>query len=186
VDKTVRVTRNAVGQVRRLNAAVVVNHKVSTDAKGKTKSEPLSTEELDKLTALVQESIGFSKERGDSVKVINAPFKAAVAPKEDDTPLYRQPWLLDLLRGAAMPAALALVALVAVFGFIRPALKAAATPVVPAKGGQLDVVADDPAPVPLQLEAPRMQEQLKTARELAKENPVAVANIVRGWVNKDV
>jgi flagellar M-ring protein FliF len=187
VDKTVRVTRNAVGQVRRLNAAVVVNHKVSTDAKGKTKSEPLSSEELDKLTALVQESIGFSKERGDSVKVINAPFKAAVAPKEDDTPLYRQPWLVDLLRGAAMPAALAVVALVAVFGFIRPALKAAATPVVPAKGGQLDVVADDPpSAVPLQLEAPRMQEQLKTARELAKDNPVAVANIVRGWVNKDV
>jgi flagellar M-ring protein FliF len=38
VDKTVRVTRNATGNVRRLNAAVVVNHRSNTDAKGKTTS----------------------------------------------------------------------------------------------------------------------------------------------------
>jgi flagellar M-ring protein FliF len=75
VDKTVRVTRNATGMVRRLNAAVVVNHKSSTDAKGKTTSQPLAPEEMEKLTALVQESIGFSQQRGDSVKVINAPCK---------------------------------------------------------------------------------------------------------------
>ena len=34
VDKTVRVTRNASGAVKRLNTAVVVNHRVVTDAKG--------------------------------------------------------------------------------------------------------------------------------------------------------
>jgi flagellar M-ring protein FliF len=37
-----RVTRNATGTVRRLNAAVVVNHRTSTDAKGKTTSTPLT------------------------------------------------------------------------------------------------------------------------------------------------
>ena len=68
VDKTVRVTRHASGTLRRLNAAVVVNHRVSTDAKGKTTSTPLSAEELDKITALVQQSVGFDKERGDSVR----------------------------------------------------------------------------------------------------------------------
>jgi flagellar M-ring protein FliF len=35
VDKTVRVTRNATGTVRRLHAAVVVNHRTNTDPKGK-------------------------------------------------------------------------------------------------------------------------------------------------------
>ena len=34
VDKTVRVTRAATGNVKRLNAAVVVNHRVVTDAEG--------------------------------------------------------------------------------------------------------------------------------------------------------
>ena len=37
-DRTVRVTRNATGLVRHLNAAVVVNQKVNTDAKGKITS----------------------------------------------------------------------------------------------------------------------------------------------------
>jgi hypothetical protein len=36
-----------------------------------------------------------------------------------------QPWVQDLLRAGAAPAALALVALVIVFALIRPALKAA-------------------------------------------------------------
>ena len=41
IDKTVRVTRNATGAIKRLNAAVVVNHRSSTDAKGKTTTEAL-------------------------------------------------------------------------------------------------------------------------------------------------
>ena len=67
VDKTVRVTRNATGSIKRLNAAVVVNNRSVTDAKGKTTTVPLSPEEIEKLTSLVRESIGFKQDRGDSV-----------------------------------------------------------------------------------------------------------------------
>ncbi|EHR69155.1 flagellar basal-body M-ring protein/flagellar hook-basal body protein FliF [Burkholderiales bacterium JOSHI_001] len=196
VDKTVRVVRNATGTVKRLNAAVVVNHKSSTDAKGKTSSQPLTDDEINKLTALVQESIGFSKERGDSVKVINAPFRADAAPKPEAVPLWQQPWVLDLLRVVGVPLALAVVALALVFGVIRPALK----PPVPPAGEedkkdadgkpQLSAVVDDPVALPgsaeaLALEAPKPNKQLEDARALAKENPQAVANILRGWVNGD-
>ena len=180
LDKTVRVTRNGSGQIKRLNAAVVVNHRVNTDAKGKTTSTPLTNDEIDKLTSLVQESIGFSKERGDSVKVINAPFKVDPALKPEDLPFWKQPWLLDLLRAGAVPGSLAMVGLAVVFGLIRPALRATLPP--PTKGTQLDVVADDDKPALPALEAPRLENQLEGARSLAKENPAAVANIVRGWV----
>ena len=189
LDKTVRVTRNATGTIRRLNAAVVVNHRVVTDAKGKTTSTPLSSDEIEKLTALVQESIGFSKERGDSVKLINAPFRTEAMPKTADAlPLWQQPWLLDLVRASAVPAALVLVALLVIAGVIKPALKAAAGPVV---GRQLDAVVADPpnlpsaTAVPLALGAPAAAKQLTDARELAKQNPAAVAHIVRGWVGSD-
>jgi flagellar M-ring protein FliF len=37
--------------------------------------------------------------------------------------------------------------------------------------------------VPRALEAPRQHEQLQDARQLAKDNPAAVASIVRGWVS---
>ena len=187
VDKTVRVTRNATGTVKRLAAAVVVNHRVSTAANGKTTSTPLSSDEVEKLTALVQESIGFTKDRGDSVKLINAPFKVDVAPKAADLPLWQQEWLTDLLRAGATPAALALVALVIVFGFLRPALKAALAP--PQTGLGVNMVANDALPLPgpnqPALEAPRSSDRLNDARAIARQNPAAVANIVRTWVNGD-
>jgi len=186
VDKTVRVTRNATGNVKRLNAAVVVNYRSVTDAKGKTTTTPLSSDEVEKLTALVRESIGFKQDRGDSVKVINAPFK--VDPVEKiDVPLWKQPEILDMLRAAAVPAGLGLVALLVFFGMIRPAMKSAfAARPAPAPGSQVSAVVDDdnalPGGVPA-LPAPKSSEHLTAARALAKENPAAVANIVRGWVS---
>jgi flagellar M-ring protein FliF len=188
VDKTVRVTRNATGNVKRLAAAVVVNHRVVTDAKGKTTSTPLSNDEVEKLTALVQEAIGFSKERGDSIKLINAPFRTeTMMPKADAQPMWQQPWLLDLVRAAAVPGALVIVALLVMTGLIKPALKAAATSPV---GRQLDAVVADPlAPplpnAPLALASPQSEKTLADARALAKQNPAAVAHIVRDWVSKD-
>ena len=182
VDKTVRVTRNASGNVKRLNAAVVVNNRSVTDAKGKTTQVPLSTEEVEKLTALVRESIGFNKERGDSVKVINAPFK--VEPVNNvEIPLWKNPEVIDVLRSLAVPAGLALIAILLFFGLVRPALKAAlAPPPPPAPGATLTAVVDDPQVLPA-LPAPKSVMQLASAKALAKENPAAVAGIVRGWVN---
>jgi len=193
VDKTVKVTRNATGSVKRLNAAVVVNHRSVTDAKGKTTNVPLTPEEIEKLNTLVRESIGFKQERGDSVKVINAPFKVEAVAK-DDTPIWKQPQTIDLLRAAAVPTALALVALVIVFALIRPALKSALQPLPPvdARGNTLDAMVGDEAEEPavsadkvLRIESPKVSAHLNSARAFAKENPTAVANIVRGWVNGD-
>jgi flagellar M-ring protein FliF len=182
VDKTVRVTRNASGIVKRLNAAVVVNNRSVTDAKGKTTQVPLSNDEIDKLTALVRESIGYKQDRGDSVKVINAPFKVEPEVKVE-TPLWKQPETVDLLRTLAVPVGLALIGILVFFGMLRPALKAAlAPPPAPLPGAQLSAVVDDPQDLPA-LPAPRSVEHLKGARALAKDNPAAVAGIVRGWVN---
>jgi len=189
VDRTVRVTRNATGLVRHLNAAVVVNQKVNTDAKGKTTSTPLSQDEMDKLTALVQEAIGYDQTRGDSVKVINAPFKAEAALKAEELPLWKQQWLLDLLRAGGVPAGLTLVALAVLFGLVRPAVMAAlAPPVVEPRDEGLNAVVDDANELPMDalpelLEAPHMAKKLESARQLAKDNPTVVANIVRDWVN---
>jgi flagellar M-ring protein FliF len=185
VDKTVRVTRNASGNVKRLNAAVVVNNRAVTDAKGKTTYVPLSSDEIEKLTTLVRESIGFKEERGDSVKVINAPFKVEPTAQGVDVPLWKQPEVIDMLRAAAVPAGLALVAIMVFFGLIRPTLKAALAPPPPAApGANLATVVDDPHDLPA-LPAPRSNAYLEGARAMAKENPAAVAGIVRSWVSGD-
>ncbi len=201
VSKTVRVTRNATGSVKRLNAAVVVNNRSVTDAAGKTTQVALAPEEIEKLTALVKESIGFKQERGDSVKVINAPFR--VEPVDTSTlPWWKQPELIDILRASAMPAGLALVAMMVFFGMIKPSLKVAlAPPPAPAPGSKLDALVDDHLlpgggsagrdgqalgadGQPLALEGPNAtQQKLEQARKFTRENPAAAASIVRGWVS---
>jgi flagellar M-ring protein FliF len=192
VDKTVRVTRNATGSIKRLNAAVVVNNRSVTDPKGKTTQVPLAPEELEKLTALVQESIGFNKERGDSVKVVNAPFKVGPVPEEVSVPLWKQPEVIDMLRALAVPAGLSLVAMMIFFGMIRPALNAALAPPVPEPGSNIDASVGGDEALPglppasgaiRALEGPMSSGDLDAARNLAMQNPAAVAQIVRGWVN---
>jgi flagellar M-ring protein FliF len=202
VDKTVRVTRNATGTIKRLTAAVVVNHRSNTDPKGKVVTVPVSTEELDKITGLVQESIGFSKDRGDSVKVVSAPFQAPTADKPEELPLWRQPWVHELVRSAGVPVALVLVAAMLLLGLVRPALrkpKPEPAP-TPPPGTQLDAVVDDPEPLPdpaqatdatgSRIAAPLLlsdttdERTMEQMRELAKSNPAVVADILRGWFNK--
>lgn len=205
VDKTVRVIRSATGNIRRLTAAVVLNHRSVTDAKGKTTTQAIPQEELDKLTSLVRESIGADDKRGDSIKVINTPFQV---PKEevDTTPLWKQPETVDLIRTLAVPGALTLAALIVVFGAIRPAINAA-KPLPPVEGeaNRLNASVDDALELPAisggngpvvvgadgqalpALAGPggnnAIDPRLETARKLAKENPLAMAGVVRGWMN---
>ncbi len=194
VDKKVSVTRNASGVVRRLHAAVVVNHRTTVDAKGKSTTVALPDAEVEKLTALVQQGIGFNQQRGDSVRVVNAPFLVQTPPPVEPTPFWKEPWVQDLARAAATPVALALVGLAVVFGVIRPALKPAFTPVEPVandKGSQINevVAGDDVLPAldgeaaKTALPAPARNDKLEAVRELAKTNPAAVATVLRGWVS---
>lgn len=188
VDKTVSMKRQAVGTIKRINAAVLVNHRSTTDAKGKTTTTALTPEELDKLTALVQESIGFNKERGDSVKVVNIPFRVEAPAKAVEVPVWQQPWVTDMVRAGAVPAGLAFVALLLVFSVIRPALRQITPPPAP----KLDLVENDkpklpePEPEVVELTPPKTTLQLEGARGMARQNPAAVANIVRGWVSGEV
>lgn len=197
VDRTQRTVRNATGTIKRLSTAVVVNHRVSTDNRGRTTTTPLTPEELEKLTALVEQGMGFSKERGDTVKVINAPFRTEPPAKVDEVPVWKQPWVQDLLRAAAMPLALAFVALLIVMTTIRPALKTLmAPPPPPEPGSNVNAVLDETPLLPgedpnnpdapgssLALSGPQHNQRLEDAKALARQNPAAVANIVRTLIN---
>jgi len=192
VDRTVRVVRGASATVKRLSAAVVINHQTKTDAKGKVTTVPMSAEEIEKMTALVRETIGFSKDRGDSVNLMNAPFtvETQVVP---DLPVWKQPELQDLARSFAWPVGTLMLAAMILMGFIRPAMKVVAErPVVmPASAGaQLDALeAEEPErallPPPKRAEPTVSPGELalEDARKLTRDNPAAVASIVKGWIN---
>lgn len=197
VDKTIKVMKASAGSIRRLSAGVVVNHQMLIDEKGKSVQTPLTAEQVQQMTALVKETVGFNAERGDSVNLMNTPF-AREKTQIVDLPWWRQPAAQDLARSLAWPLVTLLFAAWVILGLVKPGLKAlAAPPALPATepvtAQQLDaVVADDPelatllptgAPA-LAAPAPSASElALEDARKLTRDNPVAVANIVKTWVN---
>jgi flagellar M-ring protein FliF len=140
--------------------------------------------------------MGFSKERGDTLNVVNAPFSGEpVAGVE--APSAWAAWLREATEPAsviqaAKVAALVLVVLIAVFGMIRPALRdlSRAARVEPAglpgaPGGMIEPqLAGAPAGAQAGAEA-GFEADLRAVKELAKQEPRIVANVVKDWVARD-
>ncbi|MBN9412055.1 MAG: flagellar M-ring protein FliF [Burkholderiales bacterium] len=196
VDRTVRTVRAGTGNVRRVNAAVVVNHRKSTDAEGKVTQAAIPPEQIEQMTALVREAVGFNKERGDSVNLMNAPFQNETLAAEP-VPVWKNPQYLDIARSFAWPVGLVLMALIVLMGFVRPGLKAwaASRPALPAPEAAPEpqfsaLISDTPARPALpspeqQAQDAAEQMRIEDARRLARQNPAAVANIVKNWVHGD-
>lgn len=89
------------GDIRRLSAAIVVNHRKDVDKNGQPVSKPLPEAEMKQLNELVREAMGYNKERGDTISVANAPFTAA-DKSEAELPVWKDPenisYIKDLLK----------------------------------------------------------------------------------------
>jgi flagellar M-ring protein FliF len=187
VDKTIRRTKNQTGIVKRLSTAVVVNHRKSTDTAGKVSYTPMTDAEITQINALVKEAIGFNKERGDSLNVVNAPFSAELEVPATAIPWYQnQSWISlgkEIGKGAAYLLGIAFI----VFGVIRPAMKQIAAPPATAQRTPMEMAAypgaDDGGAVAA-LPAPGA-DRMQNVREIAKSDPAVVANVVRQWVSKN-
>jgi len=69
VDRAIERLKSSKGNVRRVSAAVVLDHKLSGTAK-----VPFTPQEITQITSLVKDAIGFQQTRGDTVSVANLPF----------------------------------------------------------------------------------------------------------------
>jgi len=195
VDKTVSVVRGGVGVVKRISAAVVVNHQSILDSSGKVISTALSDVQLAKMTGLIQETIGYSKERGDSVNLMNTPFATEKLVMEN-VPFWKQAEFQDLARSFAWPLGTLFFGALVLMGAIRPAIKTLGQPVLrmPKITSHLDAIeAEEPERPALvvpkkvvEIAGPTASEMaLDDARKLTRDNPAAVANIVKTWINAE-
>jgi len=198
VDKTVVVKRTGTGTVRRLTAAVVLNHRNGTDKRGQPTTTPLTNEEIEKINGLVREAIGFNQDRGDSINVVNTAF-TRTSTEVPAIAWWKEPDTQDLARGLAKPLGLTLLGLILFFGMVRPTLKMMKTPqpvagasgTGPSASGETSLLSAmvDEQPQRPSLPQPEHnmptddQLRLEDAKRLARENPAAVANIIKGWVN---
>jgi flagellar M-ring protein FliF len=187
LDKTIRHTRQSIGAIKRLSTAVVVNYRKDA-AKGGTK--PLADPELKQINDLVKEAMGFSRERGDTISVANAPF-TVVDKNELETPLWKDPEILSLAKELFKYLAIAAIIAYLLLGVVRPLLKIMfeVKEEVPAPGSQIDVVAGEEGEEGEAGEGAKavgeqttLEKQIEAARAIAQQDPKIIANIIKDWI----
>jgi len=118
VDRVIESLKQSKGKIRRISAAVVLDQKTTAAVQGASAAKvPYTEDELEKITALVRDAIGFTAERGDRVSVVNIPFSVE-PPAQEDPPMITPDLLRDLLTYLAIAAAV----LFAYFAIIKPLL----------------------------------------------------------------
>lgn len=126
ISKTIRTQVREGGVMKKVSAAVLVNNIVLVDGEGKRSYQPRSPEELQQLTALVRNAIGFDQGRGDTVEVVSMRFaEPGDIPEEVDPDL--QPIFMglnkrDLFRIGEIAGYL-LAALLALLLVVRPIVR---------------------------------------------------------------
>ncbi len=175
VDKTIRHTRQEIGRIKRLAVAVVVNYRSKVSKEGKTTNTPLKEEELAKINDLVKEVMGYDKERGDTVSVMNSAFNVPEVEKLPEVPLWKQPDTIELAKMIGKNVLIAAVLLFIVLRVLRPLLKTLSTP-----PPELDSAA---ATTPQQLQISGYEQSVDHAKQIARGDPKVVANVVKEWVS---
>jgi flagellar M-ring protein FliF len=186
IDRTMAYTRTPAGRVTRLSVAVLIDNVRTTAADGKVTESPVPAEQIERLTALVKDAVGFDAARGDTVNVVNSSFLGQVAVPEGEletVPFWEKPWVQDLakLLGGVV------VVLLIIFSVLKPLTKglltqAKQTPLLAGAGGAMVNVGPSGAG-----EAPGLayEQQVAQARGLVSQDPKRVAQVVKTWVSND-
>ena len=117
ISKEVINSVKETGTIKRLSVAVLVDGIYAPNDNGDLVYSPRSQAELDQLTQLVKSAIGFNKDRGDEVSVVNMQFAESPDLLEASDDLA---WLKDDLNGIIQTLVLGGVAVLAILLVIRP------------------------------------------------------------------
>ncbi len=102
--------------------AVLVDNLRATAEDGTVNETAITPEQIENMTRLVKDAIGFNEQRGDSVSVVNQSFRGETKPEDivaDKIPLWEQPLMRDMAKLLVGLIAL----LVLVFAVLRPMLR---------------------------------------------------------------
>lgn len=195
LDRTVSYTRHQVGRLKRITVAVAVDDLAIAGEEGKTTRKQWEQAELDRLTILIKDAVGFDAARGDSVNVINTAFMAV---QEEEIPFEETPLWQKLALEYARPVAGFIFAMVFLLAVVRPVfrnLSAAAgghgkgfdneSMGGGVGGGDMgDATVTLSGGDTLLLPSPNesYEQQLNAVKGLIAEDPGRVAQVIKRWV----
>ncbi|BDC28679.1 Flagellar M-ring protein [Bordetella parapertussis] len=178
VDRTISHVKQPVSMLKRLSVAVVVNYLPNKEGE----SEALPPEELNKLTNLVREAMGYSEARGDSLNLVNSQFNDTPVA----VPLWRDPELIAMIK-TALGWMFGLILAFWLYRKIRPVVTDYFYPQVDPEvaAAQRQEAEREAQAAARTREVNRYKDNLQLARDMAGKDPRAVAMVLRSWMSKD-
>ncbi|HXZ58768.1 MAG TPA: flagellar basal-body MS-ring/collar protein FliF [Steroidobacteraceae bacterium] len=184
IDRTLAYTRQPAGKLKRLTVAVLIDDAHTLDKDGKPHTVALTAEQLDHVTALVKDAVGFDESRGDVVNVVNSSFTeepAAPAGGDLEKPsLWERPWFFEGLKIVLGAIMLIVLTVTVLRPLVRSLMAAMRAPRLAAESADAPALAS-PAPAAVL----QHEQQLAQARTLVSQDPKRVAQVVRDWVDQD-
>jgi flagellar M-ring protein FliF len=131
ISRTTRTEVQEGGRIRKLSVAVLVDGLYSKQG-NEVSYQPRPPEELERISQLVRTAVGFDRQRGDQVEVVNLRFAEAPQAPADLTDQTLMQQLLsftkeDIVRFAEM-GVIALLVLMVLMVVVRPLLKQVLAP----------------------------------------------------------
>jgi len=201
VDRNITHIKHQQGATKRLSVAVVLNYRMGLDEEGNPVPQPLEDDEVEQVTLLVKQAVGYSRERGDQVEVVNSPFSVETPDVIEETPWWKTSHFMDMALSGLRYFFAGLFVLLGYLLIIRPLLKRhLSVQVSPAGGGGRPgttraVIGDDDDDVedkdgeddeqPVfrrKNKAASYSQQLNELRSMANEDPRLIAIIVKAWM----
>ncbi|GBG12561.1 flagellar M-ring protein FliF [Novimethylophilus kurashikiensis] len=195
LDKTISHVRNPVGSIKRLSVAVVVNNRSEKDKKGKSVTRPLTKDEMTQIYNLAREAMGFNQTRGDTLNVVNASFNIS-EEEVASPPLWKDPSMVSLAKDLVKYLIVAGLLMYLLMGIIRPTLRdlqqageaeeRAEREAEFGERGGLEDAAEGVGDV-VNIGGKRAhtyEDDLHMVKELSKDDPKLVANVLKDWVTK--
>ncbi len=177
IDKTMENILGAVGTVKRLSVAVLVNGTTTAGEDGAPVYADRSQGELDALAGIVRDAIGYTEDRGDTFEIANLRF--AEPPGADLAGSPMPWWLLFPSMGSMLRYLVILMAI----GLVAWGLKQSSSILVEAveadRRRRERVLKVEQAADETEIRKEVIREQMN---ELAVERPNEVAQVLRSWL----
>lgn len=199
IERVLAHSSNPSGRVNKLSVAVLVDNHRRMNDDGEMVAEPMSNPEIERMTLLVKDAVGFEEARGDRVTVMAADFRDDVVFDETvvEPAIWEQPWFANLIKQLLIGIAV----IVIVFAVLRPGMRSLlhshrpqSLPDGSGDNGAEGVVSGEYQQPPVAaLGAPQgggrakpgFEQQLSDVRGMVEEDPRRVAQVVNKWVSED-
>jgi flagellar M-ring protein FliF len=215
IGRTVRSQVRQTGTVKRLSVAVLLDGLYTASPQGEQVYTPRSTEEMDRLAALVRSAVGYNADRGDSVEVQTMRFADSFAQLADEGPKLFGMARDDMFRLLEI-ITLGIVAILVILLVVRPLLAKAfetveqtdedaeflvegpdGLPALPAAGGALaqalaiegmdeDEISDGDQMIDInRIEGKVRASTLRKIGDIVNKHPEEAVAILRSWMYQE-